>query len=549
MLRFLCIFLSILTVSRADAQQFTAADSLRGQLTSLRTCFDVHFYELDVAIDPDRRSVSGSNAIHFLAKTDMERLQIDLFSNLTIDSIVWKGEHLSYDRRHDAVFVSFPARLNMGERHVIQVWYKGFPTTAKSAPWDGGFVWQKDSRGKHHIGVACEGLGASMWWPNKDHLSDEPDSMRMHFTVPNGLMCVGNGTLLTRVINKTHTRWSWGVRNPINNYNVSVNIGDFAHFRDYYHNGNDSLQLNYYVLRENLEKAKVHFKQVQPMLAIFEQAFGPYPFYEDGYALIETPYVGMEHQSGIAYGNKFTKGYLGRFPGEMDFDYIIIHETGHEWWGNSVSMNDIADMWVHESFCTYAESVFVEGKYGYDKMVQYLIYQKDFINNSSPVSGVYGMNNKGNERDMYYKGAWMLHTLRSVVNDDARFKAMIKALALEFRHRTVDGKQVIAFINSYLGRNMDAFFAQYLNHANLPVLEFRRSRGALRLRWKTPEKAFVMPMEWSTSPERSDRVTVHADKWVSVPMKKEAFKSLTFRNDRFLFTEKRVTKEKDSPKF
>lgn len=543
------LFLALVGCGSAVAQQFSAADSLRGQLTPLRTCYDVHFYELDVAIDPEKRSIAGSNAIHLIARTDFDRMQVDLFSNMVIDSIIWRGRSLSYTRRHHAVFVSIPSLVRKGDREVVTVHYHGLPTTAKSAPWDGGFVWQKDSRGKHHIGVACEELGASSWWPNKDHLSDEPDSMRMHFTAPNGLMAVGNGQLITRLVNKTHTRWTWGVRNPINNYNVSVNIGDFAHLRDHYFNGKDSLQLNYYVLRENLEKARSHFQQVKPMLGIFEAAFGPYPFYEDGYALIETPYAGMEHQSGIAYGNKFMKGYLGRYPDDMDFDYIIIHETGHEWWGNSVSMNDIADMWVHESFCTYAESVFVEGKYGYDKMIRYLIYQKDFIGNDSPILGVEGFNAKGNGRDMYYKGAWMLHTLRSLVNDDERFKAMLKAVATEFRHRNVDGRQVIAFINQYLGMNLDAFFGQYLKQANLPALEFRRSQGALRLKWKAAEKGFVMPIEFTSESGRSGRATVHADKWVSVPMSKSAFRTLTFRHDRFLFTEKRVTKDKESPKF
>jgi len=535
------LLISLLMCAHAVlAQPFTLADSLRGMLTPVRTCYDVHFYELDIAIDLDKQTIAGSNAIHFIAKADFDSLQIDLFDNLTIDSIVGQGRRLPFSRLHQAVFVTFPGGVKKGAQQMLHVYYHGRPIAAKSAPWDGGFVWKKDANGKPHVGVACEGMGASSWWPNKDHLSDEPDSMRMHFTIPNGLMCVGNGQFMGSQADDTHTRWSWKVSNPINNYNVTLNIGDYVHFSDWHVNGADSLRLNYYVLRDNLEKAREHFKQVGPMLRIFEEAFGPYPFYEDGYALIETSYAGMEHQSAIAYGNKYMKGYHGRYPSDIDFDYIIIHETGHEWWGNSVSMNDLADMWVHESFCTYSESVFVEAKYGHAKMVEYLLYQKNFITNSSPVIGVHGMNHEGNSRDMYYKGAWMLHTLRSVVNDDARFKAMLKAIAMEFRHRNVDGADIIAFINRFLDADLTPFFRQYLHHAALPVLEHRWANGELQMRWNSPETGFTMPMEVSIGPDRTERLTVHAGQWASVPVSKKELPKMTLRHDRFLFADRKV---------
>ncbi|MCF8257494.1 MAG: M1 family metallopeptidase [Flavobacteriales bacterium] len=537
----LCLSMLLLSVAHGvHAQSFTSADSLRGMLTPMRTCFDVTHYELDIAIDPDQRSIAGSNTIHFTATADFDSLQIDLFDNLTIDSIVGQGRRLRFSRRHHAVSVTFPDGVKRQESTAFQIYYHGMPIAAKAAPWDGGFVWQKDANGKHHIGVACEGLGASVWWPTKDHLSDEPDSVKMHFTVPNGLMAVGNGQYVGRREQGPHTRWSWKVADPINNYNVTVNIGDYVHFSDWHVAGTDSLRLNYYVLRDNEQKAREHFKQVGPMLKIYEEAFGPYPFYADGYALIETSYAGMEHQSAIAYGNRYMKGYHGRFPSDMDFDYIIIHETGHEWWGNSVSMNDLADMWVHESFCTYAESVFVEAMYGYDRMVEYLLYQKHFITDRSPIVGVYGMNHKGNSTDMYYKGSWMLHTLRSVVNDDVRFKAMLKAIATEFRHSTVDGADIIAFVSTYLGSDLAPFFHQYLNHADLPVLEHRWAKGELQLKWNSPEKGFAMPMELSLGRDRAVRSAVHADRWVSIPVSKKELRHIQFWHHRFLFVDRKV---------
>jgi aminopeptidase N len=549
-MRLLVLFcLCLLSVSAA-AQEFTKADSLRGMLSPLRAAFDVHFYELDVEINPELRTIAGFNSIHFEAISDLETLQLDLFQVFTIDSIVYQKRKLEFSRAENTVFVRFKEQIKKGSKAAVQVFYHGTPIAAKSAPWDGGFVWSKDANGKHHIGVACEGFGASSWWPNKDHLSDEPDSMLMHYTGPNGLMCVGNGQLMNRKIDRELSRWTWKVVNPINNYNVTLNIGDFAHFQSHYTSGSDSLALNYYVLRDNLQKAKEHFKQVQPMMAIYEEAFGRYPFWEDGYALIETPYAGMEHQSAIAYGNKYMKGYWGRFPSDMDFDYIIIHETGHEWWGNSVSMNDMADMWIHESFCTYAESVFVEGKYGYAKMLDYMRYQKYFIDNKSPILGVYGMNAEGNSNDMYYKGAWMLHTLRSVINDDAVFKPLLKAIAMEFRHQNIDGEELIQFVNRTLGKNMSPFFAQYLGQAKLPVLEYQVKGKKVRMRWNAATPNFAMPMEIVAPNGTNLRVEVGQNEWVTVEMEEKAPKTIAFREDKFLFEAVKVGKVKGpSPKF
>jgi len=540
-MRHLLIILAALPLV-AQAQPFTLADSLRGALSPWRSCFDVTYYDLQIRVDPEKRTVAGSNRIHFQVVEDLDSLQLDLFPNMIIDSIVNDSGPLGFSRIHGAVFVSYPNRKKAGDQDVLTVYYHGAPVEAKNPPWDGGFVWQKTVDGKPWVAVACEGTGASLWWPNKDHLSDEPDSMRIRCTVPNEVMCVANGNLEHTDRDSTMTEWVWKVSYPINNYNVTLNIADYAHFGDVHLNRStgDTLQLDYYVLPQNLTRAKEQFRQVHGMLDCFEEAFGPYPFYRDGYALVETPYLGMEHQSAIAYGNRYMPGYLGRFPGNMDFDYIIIHESGHEWWGNSVSMRDAADMWIHESFCTYSEAVYVECVYGYDSMLEYLLYQRNFINNRSPIQGVHGVNRPGNSGDMYYKGSWMIHTLRNVLNNDSLFRAILKGIAQEFAHTTVDGEDIVEYVNDRAGIDLNPFFDQYLNFAAIPVLEYRWSSGHLQFRWRAEAEEFQMPVIYSLPEQPQQRVMVFNDRWVSVPMGRKQFKQLRLRDDLLLFSSERV---------
>lgn len=527
---------AILLPFSALAQDFTLADTLRGELSAIRSCFDVTYYDLQLTVDVANRSIEGVNHIHFRNEADFDSIQIDLFANMVIDSIRFQDQNLDFTRLFDAVFVAFPNRMAKGNEGQISVYYHGQPVIAKKAPWDGGFVWSKDSAGNPWVGVACEGTGASLWWPNKDHLSDEPDSMRISCTVPSGLMCVSNGNLESRNLKENGMEWVWKVSYPINNYNVTLNIADYAHFDEAYISASgDSLALDYYVLKENLEKAKEQFKQVHKMMDCFEKAFGPYPFYQDGYALVETPYAGMEHQSAIAYGNKYMKGYWGRYPGEMDFDYIIIHETGHEWWGNSVSMKDVADMWIHESFCTYSEAVYVECTYGYQKMLDYLWYQRNFINNSSPIYGKYGLNHEGNGGDMYYKGSWMIHTFRNALNNDSLFRSILKGIAQEFKYKTVDGDEIIDYINTRTKYNYAPLFEQYLKFADVPVLEYRWDNKNLELRWRAEAQGFRLPVVHKIGTEEQTRTLVSNSDWVSVPMSKKEFKELNFRDDLMLF--------------
>ncbi len=465
--------------------QYSRADSLRGALRPERTCFDVGFYNLNISVDTAAKSISGYNEIVFKVLDQTERIQIDLFANMVIDSIVFHRLRLAYTREFSAVFVDFPGYLMQGMQEKIKVYYHGKPisVSAKESPWEAGFVWQKDKNGKPWIGVACEGGGASLWWPNKDHLSDEPDSMRVTCEVPGDLQCISNGVLEKHSVFRGNINYhvsvfQWKINYPINNYNVTLNIGDYVHFGEDYISGKDTLKCDYYVLPYNLEKAKEHFKQVKPMLAIYENLFGPYPFWKDGYALVETAYWGMEHQGAVAYGNRYLKGKFGHVPEDsvgvqlknIDFDYIIIHESGHEYWGNSVSMKDMADMWIHEGFCTYTEVLYVEKFYGYDDALKYLRIQAESIDNDKPIIGDYNVNKEGSG-DMYPKGSWMLHTIRNIVNNDSLWFATIKGITTDFKISNVDTKQIEDYMELKLNKELTPVFDQYLRHKELPVLK------------------------------------------------------------------------------
>jgi len=482
---------------------FTRADTLRGMLTPIRTCYDVTFYHLDVKIDIDKKFINGSNEIHFNATDDFNRMQIDLFENMQINKIVDdKNRALTFSRELNAVFVQWPETLKKNSSHSMTISYSGNPVTAKNAPWDGGFVWTQDHQGGPWVAVACQGFGASCWWPNKDHQSDEPDSMLISITVPKGLTDISNGRLRRQTdVDKNWTRFDWFVSNPINNYDVTVNIANYAHFNDVLVRG-DSLTLDYYVLPDDLEKAQKQFQQVKPMLQCFEKYFGRYPFERDGYKLVEAPYLGMEHQSAVAYGNQFKQGYLGYGLSEIakSFDYIIIHESAHEWWGNSVTSKDIADMWIHEGFATYAEVLYVQSTQGTAAAAEYLKGMKKAIRNDQPIMGPYGVNREGSA-DMYNKGAWMLHTLRSVVNDDSLWFGTLRALAMEFKYKTTTTDEVVKFFNKKLGKDFTYFFNQYLKYEKIPTLELQQAANGVQYRWEADVANFNMPVKVAASGE------------------------------------------------
>ena len=533
----LCFFLATSVI----AQNFSAADTLRGALLPERTWFDVDYYHLNLDIDPNARSIAGYNDVAFTVLSKSGKMQLDLFENMLIDSVVYKGYTCEFERKYDAFFIDLPYELEEGSQEQIRVYYHGVPKAAKRAPWDGGFVWKKDESGLPWIGVACQGMGASAWWPCKDHLSDEPDSMRITCSVPKDVQFVGNGNLESDFEEAEKRVSTWKVSYPINTYNVTLNIANYSHLHDVYIINSDTLSLDYYVLKGNEEIAEQQFKQVKPMLGIYEELFGAYPFWNDGYALVETSYLGMEHQSAIAYGNKYKPGYLGRYPGDMDFDFIVIHESGHEYWGNSVSMNDLADMWIHESFCTYTEALYVEKRYGYDAMLEYLIYQRDFIDGSSPILGHRDVNHQGNHTDMYYKGSWMLHSIRNTIADDSLWFSIIKGLAKAFEIRNCDGTEVIDYICDKSGIDLRSIFNQYLVYADLPVLKykFKKNKGVLNLyyKWQAASSDFDMPIHISVVGAQEFRIFPNS-KYQVLEIENVDAKRIRFLEELFLYEKK-----------
>jgi aminopeptidase N len=502
----LLLFLPVLTKAQVltTHESFTRADTLRGTLTPLRTCYDINYYHLDVKFDIEHKFISGSNLFRFTATQDFSKLQFDLFANLQIEKIIYRGKELNYTREFNAVFITFPQEITKGSKEEFTVYYSGNPVVAKKAPWDGGIVFSTDSLGKPWVATACEGIGASVWWPNKDQLADEPDSVLISISVPNSLKDVSNGRLRkTTDLGNGYTRFDWFVSNPINNYDVEANIGNYTHFDDVYNGENGKLTLDYWVLPYNLERAKKQFgANVKPMLKAFEHWFGPYPFYADGYKLIETPHLGMEHQSGIAYGNKYRNGYLGRdLSGTgrgLSWDFIIVHESGHEWFGNSITCKDIADMWIHESFTNYSESLFVENITGSKQAGQEYVHgTRQAIANDGPVIGYYGVNNEGSE-DMYYKGGNMLNMIRTIINNDEKWRAILRGLNKTFYHQTVTTAQIIDYINAQSGLKLTTIFQQYLYHPNIPTLEFRFENGKPYCRWVADVPGFDMPVRVRT---------------------------------------------------
>ena len=485
---------------------FTHQDSLRGSITPQRAWWDLTYYHLDLRVSPDEKYISGKNTIQYNVLDSKQLMQVDLQPPLQITKVIQNGEELEVIHDTNAHFVSLKEKQDIGSIHSIDVYYEGSPKEAIKAPWDGGFSWKKDANNNHFIATSCQGLGASVWWPNKDHMYDEVDSMLITVTNPKELTNVSNGRLRSKTENDDGTVTSnWFVNNPINNYGVNVNIGDYVHFSEVYDGMNGKLDMNYYVLRDHLEIAKEHFKQVPKMMEAFEHWFGPYPFYEDGYKLVEVPYLGMEHQSSVTYGNKFMNGYLGRDLSRtgwgLKFDYIIIHESGHEWFANNITYKDIADLWIHESFTTYSESLYIEYYFGKNAGAAYVIGLGNRIDNTTPMIGHYNVNQEGSG-DVYAKGANMLHTLRQLVEDDEKWRQILIGLNTDFYHQTVTSEAIETYISEKSGMDLSRFFNQYLRDSRIPRLHYKIEGKELKYRWTNTIDEFDMPVRVSINSEK-----------------------------------------------
>ena len=477
----------------------TRQDTLRGSITPEREWWDLTYYHLDIKVKPDKKFISGSNTVGYKVLKSNKMMQIDLQEPMKIISVEADGKSLKFNREGNAYFIELKQKQKKNDINYIKINYEGFPKEAIRAPWDGGLSWTKDENGNHFIATSCQGLGASVWWPNKDHMYDEVDSMLISVNVPKNLTNVSNGRLRKVTEHKNDTKtFDWFVTNPINNYGVNINIGDYVSFSEVYKGEKGDLDIDNYVLSYNLEKAKEQFKQVPMMIEAFEHWFGPYPFYEDSFKMVEVPYLGMEHQSSITYGNKYQNGYLGRdLSGSgwgLKFDYIIIHEGGHEWFANNITYKDIADMWVHEGFTCYSENLYVDYFFGKEASAEYVIGTRRGISNRKPIIGQYDINREGSG-DMYSKGANLLHTIRQLAKDDEVWRQTLRGLNKEFYHSTVTTGEIEEYISKSIEMDLSKVFDQYLRDYRVPIFEYEITNGVLMYRWNNVIDGFDMPLE------------------------------------------------------
>ena len=478
--------------------RFDRQDSLRGSITPQRAWWDLTYYHLDIEVKPEQKFIEGKNTINYRVLKPKTQLQVDLQMPMKINKVTQDGQELDYTRDGNAYFINVKKNQVVGSVNSIVEHYNGRPIEARRAPWDGGLSWKKDKNGKHFIATSCQGLGASVWWPNKDHMYDEVDSMLISVTNPKGLSNISNGRLRKVEDLGDKVKSHWFVNNPINNYGVNINIGDFVNFSEVYQGEKGALDMDYWVLSYNLEKAKEHFKDAPKMMKAFEHWFGPYPFYEDSFKLVEVPYLGMEHQSSVTYGNQYKKGYLGRdLSGTgwgLKFDFIIIHEAGHEWFANSITNKDVADMWIHESFTNYSENLFLDYYYGKTASADYVIGGRAIIKNDKPIIGEYGVNSTGSG-DMYYKGANMLHIIRQLVNDDEKWRQILRAINQDFFHQTVTTQQIESYLSQKTKIDLSCVFDQYLRDVRIPTLEYRIKNNKIEYRYTNIIDGFDMPLE------------------------------------------------------
>ncbi len=503
-----CLLLTVFSFAqpKGNDKSYSKADTLRGTITEFRKGWDILKYNLQIDVDINNKSIAGSNEIIYKETSAIKTMQVDLQTPMSIDSIIDDtGRTLQFENDNNVWLVKMQNGSALAafvpRTRKIKIYYHGVPKEAVKAPWDGGVVWNKDTKGNPFVATACEGIGASVWWPCKDHLSDEPDEgMMISITAPDTLTAISNGRLKNvSASNDGSKTWLWEVKNPINNYAVTLNIGKYSTWSDTLNGEKGKLDLQYWVLDYNLEKARQQFQQVKPMLRSFEHWFGPYPFYEDSYKLVETPFLGMEHQSGVAYGNGYSNGYKGRdLSGTgwgMKWDFIIVHESGHEWFGNNITAKDIADMWVHEGFTNYSEVLYTGDHYGKQAAIDYCYGIRSNIKNDIPIIGTYNVNKQGSS-DMYYKAANMINMIRNTVNDDSKFRNILRGLNRTFYHRTVTTQQIENYISEQSGYDFKPVFDQYLRTTQIPVLEyyFDKNKSKVFYRWANCVKGFNLPV-------------------------------------------------------
>jgi len=533
------LFFLLNTYVQSRAQKYSAQDTLRGSITPERIWWDLVYYDLDVTVQPKVKSIRGTNTIHYKVVSPNNIMQIDLQPPMKLIKAVQDEVELSINQNGNAHFIQLEKKQNRKKIEQIVLHFEGQPKEAINAPWDGGFSWKKDYNDNDFIATSCQGIGASVWWPNKDHMYDEVDSLQMKITVPKHLKAVGNGRLRAVTKNEKTASYTWFVSNPINNYGVNINIGDYVDFSETYNGEKGNLDMHYFVLKDNLSKAKKQFLDAPKMMKAFEYWFGPYPFYEDSYKLVEVPYLGMEHQSSVTYGNQYKNGYLGRdLSGTgwgLKFDFIIIHESGHEWFANNITNKDIADMWIHEGFTAYSENLFLDYYYGKEASSEYVIGTRKRIRNDRPIIGNYNVNAEGSS-DMYYKGANMIHMLRQFTKNDEKWRGILRKMNAKFHHQTVTTQQIESFLSDEIDLDLHSFFNQYLRDVRIPTLEYNIDKNILHYRWTNVVEGFEMPIEfesnkqwqwlyptvsWQTKAINSSTITVDEDYYITTKILKK----------------------------
>jgi aminopeptidase N len=524
---FLSIFIILLPII-SSCQKDNKQQKLRRSLSTERSWWNALHYDLNVEVYPDQQYLNGTNTILYKVISSFDNMQIDLQDPMKIDKITQGGKELQFTSEGNAHFIILDEDQLEGSVKQLTIYFSGKPRVAVNPPWDGGFTWKKDSNGKHFIANSNQGIGASVWWPNKDHPYDEPDQgVDVTVTTNSDLIAVSNGRLIKETDNGSTRTWHWKVVNPINNYGININIGDYVHFGDQYQGEKGTLDMDYYVLRDNLNKAKEQFKQAPMMMEAFEHWFGPYPFYEDSFKLVEVPYLGMEHQSSVTYGNKYMNGYLGSdLSGSgwgLKFDFIIIHEAGHEWFANNISKNNFTDMWIHEGFTAYSENLYVDYYYGKEASADYVIGTRSGIQNNRPIIGEYSI-------DMYIKGANILHTLRQLLEDDEKWRSVLRSLNKQFYHQTISSKELEDYMSELTGIDLTEFFEQYLRTTMIPKLEYKMEGNSLQYRYVNIIDKFDMPVivlvndkpEW-IFPDKSWKTNDYSEKVRSVKIKRDFY--------------------------
>lgn len=517
--------LSIAAELFSTKSQVSRQDILRGSITPERAWWDLGHYHLDIKVDPKQRTISGKNTMKYRVLAEKDRLQIELQAPMKLDKVLQSGKALSVEKDGYSYFISLQEEHVIGSEHEITMYFSGQPQVAIRAPWDGGITWTKDENGIDFIASSNQGVGASIWWPNKDHAYDEPDNGTLiSVEVPEHLVDVSNGRLIKTDHNKkakTKT-YHWQVVNPINNYGININIGDYVHFGEKYQGEKGQLDMDYWVLRDNLAKAKVQFKDAKRTIEALEHWFGPYPFYEDSFKLVEAPYLGMEHQSSVTYGNGYQNGYLGRDRSStgagMLFDFIIVHETGHEWFANNITHNDVADLWIHESFTNYSESLFLEYHFGKETAYKYTRGQRLNIANQAPIIGEYNIHSEGSS-DMYDKGGNMLHIIRQIIDNDKTWRTILRGLNKDFYHKIVTSQDIEQYISEKSAKDFSKVFDQYLRDIRIPTFEYFIKGKTMKIRWGNVIKDFDMPVRVHLNGE--EKWLAPTTRWTTVKLKND----------------------------